>query len=71
MECCIVSKARTHSDRAIEAALAAMNCRHPTTAAITLFIAAARHLDASIEDKRRIAELAYAVADDIAVGLKP
>jgi hypothetical protein len=57
--------ARTHTDRAIAAAITALGSPHPTTAAVALFIAAARHMNAVVDDKRVIAELAYQIADDI------
>lgn len=56
------------SERALEAALKAMDCPSASTAAITLFMAAARHLDATVDNKRFIADLAYSIADDFAVG---
>lgn len=56
---------RTHTDRAIKAAIKAMGSPHPTTAAIAIFVAAARHMNEVCDNKEVIAELAYQVADDI------
>jgi len=57
---------KTHSDRAIEAALAAFG-GHPNTALLTLFFATARRMGEVI-DRESAAEFAYMAADDLATG---
>lgn len=59
-------KTRRHSARAIDAAIEAMGCPHPRTAAVTLFLAAARHLGHVLDDPKAASELAYIAADELA-----
>jgi phytoene/squalene synthetase len=57
-------KTRTHSDRAIAAAIETMGSPHPQTAAVTLFFAMARHMARVVDDPNM-------VADELATGREP
>lgn len=59
-------KTRTHSERAMEAALTAFGSSNERAAAVCVFIAAARHLGEVVGPKSA-AELAYMMADEQAV----
>lgn len=61
---------QTHSERAMEAALAAMPGCEETSAALIIFLAAASHLSRTLGDVKA-AELAYCVADDLVGGIAP
>lgn len=62
-------RTQTHSDRAIEAAVKALGPTNPRTAALLLFLAAARHMGAILDEPETAAEFAYMAADELATGV--
>lgn len=61
---------KTHSDRAMEAALKTLSGTTPRNAAVLLFIAAAHHMAKVVDDNSSAAELAYMLADEMATGVR-
>ena len=60
---------KTHSARAMEAALKAFDGTSARNAAVLLFFASARHMAAVLKDNPTAAELAYMIADEIVTGV--
>lgn len=59
---------KTHSARAMEAALKAFDGTSARNAAVLLFFASARHMAAVLDDPKAAGELAYIAADELTVG---